>query len=273
MGLLDNNRTLPVGSSVLTSSESVSLATANTTVKTIPGKKGFRCVCIFLSTSATTAVLSIWQGSSGRIKMMVSEDGELHYRIDYYNNLSFIGGTQGKRYYIQTTGEEELRLFNIVAVTGGTATITVTYLQDFPEELMSLKPRQILHRQTKVFGASATTFNQTIGVALKDSEVSYLLRAFKYVSAEMLFLNSSNAKKSVSGTFRLTSLPYLPLDENTSYSPYFSVASVIIEKAISTASFATDWAEAKGFGLRFETSLGDTIAEGDKAIINIIGIR
>lgn len=274
MGLLDNNRTLPVGSSVLTSNESVSLATENTAVKTIPGKKGFRCVCIYLSTDATTAVLSIRQGSSSRIKMMVTEDGELHYRIDYYNNLSFLGGTQGKWYYIQTTGEEELRLFNLVAVTGGTATITVIYLQDFPEDLMSLKPRQIIHRQTNVFGASDTTFNQTIGVALKDSEVSYLLRAFKYLSVEMLFLNSSNAKKSVSGTFRLNEMSYLPFDSSTTSSPYFSSDANLIDYTISNIStFATDWVEAKGFGLRFETNLGQTISEGDKAIINIIGIR
>lgn len=274
MGLLDNNRTLPVGSSVLTSNESVSLATANTAVKTIPGKKGFRCVCIYLSTDATTAALSIRQGSSSRIKMMVTEDGELHYRIDYYNNLSALGGTQGKRYYIQTTGEEELRLFNITAVTGGTATITVTYLQDFPEELMSLKPRQILHRQTKTFGASDTQFNQNLSTNIKDSEVYALLRLFKYVSVEMLFLNSSNAKKFVTGTFRLNAMCYLPLENSTTSAPYLASDEILIDKAISNVqTFATDWVEAKGYSLRFEINLGQTISEGDKAIINIIGIR
>ena len=274
MGLLDNNRTLPVGSSVLTSNESVSLATANTNLKTIPAKKGFRCVCIILETSAITAALSVRKGSTVLQKMMVSEDGELHFRIDYYNNLSFIGGSQGKAYYIQTTGEEELRLFNMVAVSGGTATISVIYLQDFPEELMSLKPRQILHRQTKTFGASDTQFNQTISTSIKDSEVCHLLRFFKYLSVEMLFLNSSNTKKAVSGTFRLNAMPYLPAETNIASSPYLSSDGRLIDKAISNEDeFATDWVEAKGYNLRFESNLGNTIAEGDKAIINIIGIR
>lgn len=274
MGLLDNNHTLPVGSSVLTSNESISIATAKTAVKEIPGKRGFRCVAVFLSTDATTAAFSIRQGSSSLIKMMVSEDGELHYRIDYYNNLSNLGGTQGKWYYIQTTGEEELRIFNLVEVAGGTAIITVIYLQDFPEELMSLKPRQILHRQTKTFGANDTQFNQTISTSLKDSEVSTLFRLFKYVSVEMLFLNSSNAKKSVSGTFRLGAMCYLPLENNTPYSPYLSWGETLIDTAISDVqTFATNWVEAKGYSLRFETNLGQTISEGDKVILNIIGIR
>lgn len=274
MGLFDSNRTLPVGSSVLTSNESVSLATANSTVKVIPAKKGFRCVALSLSTNAVTAVLEVRVGSSATIRTMVSESGTLHGRIDYYNNQRAIGATQGNTYYLRTTGEEEFRLFNRVAITDGTAAITIIYLQDFPEELLSLKPRQILHRQAKVFGAGESQFNQTLSTDVKDSELSYLMRFFKYVSVEMLFLNSSNARKAVTGTFKLQEMSYLPFDANTTASPYFSPGKYLIDTAIdNTSQIVTDWVEAKGYSLRFEVNLGQTIAEGEKAIISIIGIR
>jgi len=274
MGLLDSNRFLPVGSSVFTSNESVSLATVNSNLKTIPAKKGFRCVAIYVSVSAPTAVLSVRIGSSSQLKMMVTEDGEIHYRIDYYNNQSFIGGAQAKVYYVQVSGNEEIRLFNNVAVSGGTATITVTYLQDFPKHLESLKPRQILYRRSKTFGSGESTFNETLSTSLSSSETYMLLRYFKYLAVEMIFLNSSNTRKSVSGTFSLYACGYLPETTTTTSSPFWAPDFKIIDSALSnTRVYFSDWVEAKGFGLRYETSLGDTVSEGDKVIMNIIGIR
>lgn len=139
---------------------------------------------------------------------------------------------------------------------------------------MTMKPRQVIHRQTKIFGASETTFTKSIGANLTDSEAGYLLRFFKYVAVEMLFLNSSNTKKTVTGTFRLLSMSYLPVDSHSTSSPYVSASGTIINRDISNESvFSTEWEEANGISLRFETDLGETIAEGDKAVINIIGIR
>ena len=274
MGLLDNNRFLPVGSSVLTANESVSIASANTNLKTIPYKKGYGCVAITLETSSPTAVLCVRIGNTANFKQMVSEDGELHYRIDYYNNLRYVAGNQLKTYYLQPNAGEELRLFNVVAVTGGTATITIAYLQDFPKCLETLKPRQILYRKAYTFGSGESTFNEKIGTNIVDSELTYILRFFKYVAVEMIFLNSSNAKKSVSGTFKLIGLCYLPETSNTTSGMAWTTGEAMIDATLTSVNvFDSDMVEAKGYGIRYETNLGDTVSEGDKVIMNIIGIR
>lgn len=274
MGLLDTNRFFVGAPSVFTANESISIATANSAVKTIPAKAGYNCVAINVSLSDPAAVMCVRIGNSSLMKLLLTDDGEIHYAINYYNNLSFLAGVQNKTYYVHVDGNEEIRLFNRIACSGQTAAVTIKYLVDYPSQIETLKPRQVLYRATKTFGASDSSFNLTIQSSIED-EVSLILKHFKFVSVEMKFLNSSNALKSVSGTFKLIGRLYTPFSTNNVSSPaLMGSGAILIDKAISNeAQFVTDWVEVKGLNLRYETSLGTTVTEGDQVALNIIGIR
>lgn len=225
--------------------ETLDLSTVKN-VKTVATNDNFKCIVVHVSSISANAKLSVLTTALGNL-VFYRNTGELLTAIEntgvYYIPVSNIFSS--------------VIIRNTVAVTGGSATLRIGFLNEVPQDVVNMKPIQEIASNT------VSASNSTFTVIPYDAAPN-IWKYFKYYFVSFIITNNGAATRTVT----LSAQPYFIRANGTKTGGKLEEISVS-----DTYTNTTAWQEVKSnYGVRLYMQF-ESYTEGDTVECHVFGVR
>lgn len=231
---------------VISASETLDLSTTGNK-KELAASLEYECLAIHVSALSAEGVFGVTSSKTYGYLQLYDLNGNVY---KYIKSTGF--------YFVpirQIYGNLFLRVPENSAVSEGSATVSLSYMKAFPQEVLSIKPIQRLVSKT-VNVPSTSLFIVVDSNELKD------ISLFKFYFVSYIFKNNSS---SVDRNAQVTVQPYFINNTVSGNSEEICVSD--------TYSMQSTWKEVVAeSGLRIYLKVTDRV-EGDSVIFNVYGVR